>query len=139
MTDFSRKNCIQPATKDPSYDNLKEALRNLRGGFYNESTVDFIRAIEHFVESFGNTGVPDGGLVLAEGLISAMRIKDDLSLHDPLPAELLYDEQKTMITTLKAQLEVKPTSNAQPYSGSRETRQARTRGMYCGTCQSKEP
>ncbi|EEY57209.1 uncharacterized protein PITG_11030 [Phytophthora infestans T30-4] len=97
MTVFSRKNCIQPATKDPSYENLKEALRNLRqfgGGFYNESTVDFIRAIERFVESFG--------------LTSAMRIKDELSLHDPLLAELLYDEQKTMIATLKAQLAVIP-------------------------------
>ncbi|KAI9985543.1 hypothetical protein PInf_004917 [Phytophthora infestans] len=138
-----------PATKNPSYENLKEALRNLRqfgGGFYNESTVDFIRAIERFVEIFGNTGVPDGGatkclvfwidaklcqfrgLVLDEGLISAMRIKDELSLHYPLLAELLYDEQKTMIATLKAQLEVKPTSNAQPYSGSREMRQARQEG-----------
>ncbi|KAI9997429.1 hypothetical protein PInf_001329 [Phytophthora infestans] len=128
MTVFSRKNCIQPATKDPSYENLKEALRNLRqfgGGFYNESTVDFIRAIERFVESFGNT-MPDGGttkclvfwidaklcqfrgLVLVEGLTSAMRIKDELSLHDPLLAELLYDEQKTMIATLKAQLAVIP-------------------------------
>ncbi|KAI9997545.1 hypothetical protein PInf_001455 [Phytophthora infestans] len=103
MTVFSRKNCIQPATKDPSYENLKEALRNLRqfgGGFYNESTVDFIRAIERFVESFG--------LVLVEGLTLAMRIKDELSLHDPLLAELLYDEQKTMIATLKAQLAVIP-------------------------------
>ncbi|KAF4134176.1 hypothetical protein GN958_ATG16651 [Phytophthora infestans] len=34
-----------------------------------------------------------------------------------------------MIATLKAQQEVKPTSNAQPYSGSRETRQVRTRGI----------
>ncbi|KAI9985499.1 hypothetical protein PInf_004866 [Phytophthora infestans] len=138
-----------PATKDPSYENLKEALRNLRqfgGGFYNESTVDFIRAIERFVESFGNTGVPDGGatkclvfwidaklcqfrgLVLAEGLISAMRIKDELSLHDPLLAELLYDEQKTMIATLKAQLEVKPTSNAQLLRQSRNA-SSETRGI----------
>ncbi|KAI9981038.1 hypothetical protein PInf_010392 [Phytophthora infestans] len=69
------------------------------------------------------------GLVLAESLISAMRIKDELSLHDPLLAELLYDEQKTMIATLKAQLGVKPTSNARPYSGSRETRQTRARGI----------
>ncbi|KAI9985498.1 hypothetical protein PInf_004865 [Phytophthora infestans] len=61
-------------------------------------------------------------------LISAMRIKDELSLHDPLLAELLYDEQKTMIATLKAQLEVKPTSNAQLLRQSRNA-SSETRGI----------
>ncbi|KAE9344234.1 hypothetical protein PF008_g9315 [Phytophthora fragariae] len=141
MTDFSRKNYIQAAAKDPTYNDLLEALGNLREfgcSFYNEETVGVLRAVQRFIETFRKGRVPDQdttrrlvfwvnsklcqfrGIVLAEGLHAAVRIKDDFSLHDALLSELLYDQQKEKIAALTTKMEASSSSGFQRQPGGRE-------------------
>ncbi|KAG6960529.1 hypothetical protein JG688_00009551 [Phytophthora aleatoria] len=114
MTDFSRKNCIQPVAKDPTYMELFEALGNLRQfgeSFYNESTVEVLRAVELW-----------GGVVLADRLSTVLLVKDELFLHTPFLPELLYEQQKDIMAALKTQLEVKTSVASGGYSSSRDFR-----------------
>ncbi|KAF1784607.1 hypothetical protein GQ600_15947 [Phytophthora cactorum] len=116
MTDFSRKNCIQPVAKDPTYMELFEALGNLRQfgeSFYNGSTVEVLRAVERFDENFGKGVAPDRD--------TTGRL-DELSLHTPFLPEPLYEQQKDIMAALKTQLEVKTSVASGGYSSSRDFR-----------------
>lgn len=143
MTDFSRKNNIQPATTSPTYDNLVDALHNLRRfgrSFYNDATVEVVDAATTFVETFGDGNEPDGettrilvlwvnmklcrfrGLVVSDGLSDALSVRSEFSLHDALLSELLYDHQQARITALASLLAAKPSVNPGGATRTRDTR-----------------
>ncbi|KAG6958817.1 hypothetical protein JG687_00009158 [Phytophthora cactorum] len=126
MTDFSRKNSLQPASTSPTCAELIDSLRNLRQfgrSFYNSSTGSIPDAALVFAEAFGEGGNPDNettcrlllwlnmklgkfrGLVLSTGLQAALEVKNNFSLHDSLLSKLLYDHQQAKIASLQAKLD----------------------------------
>ncbi|KAG6962229.1 hypothetical protein JG688_00008693, partial [Phytophthora aleatoria] len=88
MTDFARKNCIQPASKDPLYSELTEARCNLRqfgNSFYNNDTAEVLRAAQRL---WGNL------TEIVRLTVTRSASVKEFSLHDPLLSELLYDQRK---------------------------------------------
>ncbi|EGZ24165.1 hypothetical protein PHYSODRAFT_296330 [Phytophthora sojae] len=149
MTDFSRKNGLQPAAAEPSYTGLLEALTSLRHfgrKFYNAATVDVLNAAITFIEEFADGGDPDRettkrlllwinmklgkfrGLVISVGLAAAVRVTDEFTLQDSLLSELLYNLQKAKLDKLTAMIEAQQHPSPKVRSKGKEHQLAKLTG-----------